>query len=90
MVHLADARPHNDRKSEAALTETKARRIPAPAYCPDLSPSDLFMFIMLKERMSGTSCNSLDELISTIRELIASLPKDQLVSVYTNWMKRLN
>jgi hypothetical protein len=29
MVHLDDARPHNSRKSEAVLTATKARRIPA-------------------------------------------------------------
>jgi hypothetical protein len=45
---------------------------------------------MLKERMSGTSYNSPDELISAVSELIASLPKDQLVSVYKNWMKRFN
>jgi hypothetical protein len=31
-----------------------------------------------------------DELISAISELITSLPEDQLVSVYKNWMKRLN
>jgi hypothetical protein len=45
---------------------------------------------MLKERMSGPSYSSPDELISVISELIASLLKDLLVSVYTNWMKRLN
>jgi hypothetical protein len=45
---------------------------------------------MVKERMSGTPYSSPDELISAISELIASLPKDQLVSVYKNWMKLLN
>jgi hypothetical protein len=45
---------------------------------------------MLKERMSGTSDSSPDELISVISELIASFPKSQFVSVYKNWMKRLN
>jgi hypothetical protein len=49
MVHLDNARPHNSRKSEAALTETKARRIHAPAYSADLSPSDFFLFGMLKK-----------------------------------------
>jgi hypothetical protein len=63
---------------------TKARRIPAPAYSPDPSPSDFFLFGMLKERVSGTSYNSPDELISAISGLIASLPKDQLGSVYKN------
>jgi hypothetical protein len=82
MVHLDNARPHNSRKSEAALTATKARRISAPAYSLDLSPSDFFLFGMLKERISGTSYSSPDELISAISELIASLPKEQLVCVY--------
>jgi hypothetical protein len=40
--------------------------------------------------MSGTSYSSPEELISAISELVASLPKDQLVSAYKNWMKRVN
>jgi transposase len=87
---MDNARPHNSRKSEVALTVTKARRIPASAYSPDLSPSDFLFFGMLKGRMSGTSYSSPDELISAISELIVSFPKDHLVSVYKNWMKRLN
>jgi hypothetical protein len=82
MVHPDNARPHNSRKSEAALTATKARRIPVPAYSPELSPSDFFLFGMLMERMSGTLYGSPDKLISAITELIVSLPKDQLASVY--------
>jgi transposase len=90
IVHLDNARPHNSRKSEAVRAATKARRIPAPAYSPNLSPSDFFLFEILKERISGTSYSSPDELISAISELIALLPKDQPASVDTNWMKRLN
>jgi hypothetical protein len=40
--------------------------------------------------MSGTSFKSPDELISAINKLTASPPKDQLVSVYKNWIKRLD
>jgi hypothetical protein len=75
-------------KSEVALTATKTHQIPAPASSPDLYPSDFFLFGMLKKRMSGTY-SSPDELISARSELIASLPKDQLITVYKNWMKRL-
>jgi hypothetical protein len=82
MIHLDNARPHKDRKSEAALPG-KVRRIPAPVYSPDLSPSDFFLFGMVKERMSGTAYSSPDE-------LIASLPKDQLGSVDKNWTKSLS
>jgi hypothetical protein len=90
MAHLDNARPDNTRRIEAALTATKARRIPAPAYSLDLSPSDFFLPGILKERMSGTSYSSSYELISGISELIASVPKDQIVIVSKNWMKRVN
>jgi hypothetical protein len=40
--------------------------------------------------MSGKSYSSPDELISAMSELVASLSKDKLVSVYKNWMKRLS
>jgi hypothetical protein len=76
MVHLDNARPHITRKSEAALTGTKARRITVPASSPYISQSDFSLSGILKERMSGTSYSSPDELISAISELIASLPKD--------------
>jgi hypothetical protein len=89
MVHLDNARPHYSRKSNEALRPIKARRIPAPAYSPDLSPSDFFVFGMLKERLSGSSYSSPDELISAIGEVIASIPRDELVRVYENWIKRL-
>jgi hypothetical protein len=90
MVHLDNARPHDNRKSEAALTVTKTRRISAPAYSPDPSPSDFFLFGMLKERMSGTLYGSPYEFVSARSELIASLLKDQLVGAYKNWIKRLD
>jgi hypothetical protein len=90
MVNLYNARLHDSGKSEAHPTATKARRMPAQAYRPDLSLSNFFLFGMLKERVSRKSYSSPDELISAISKLIASLPKDQLVSVYKNWMKLLN
>jgi hypothetical protein len=45
---------------------------------------------MLKEWMSEISYNPPDKLISATSELIASFPNDQFVSVYKNWIKRLN
>jgi hypothetical protein len=90
MNRMDNARPHDSRKNEAALTVTKALRIPVPAYSPNLSSNDFSFFEMLKKRVLETSYGSSDELISTMRELVASLPKDQPVSIYKNWMKRLS
>jgi hypothetical protein len=88
MVHSDNARPRNSRKSETALTATKTRRIPALAYNQDLSQSDFFLFEMPKGQMSGASYSSPDELIPAMSELIASLPKDQLVqNVALFWIR---
>jgi hypothetical protein len=72
------------------LLQQKSVEYLTVAYTPDPSPRDFFLFGTLKERNSGTSYSSPDALISVRCELIASLPKDKLVSVYKNWMKRLN
>jgi hypothetical protein len=74
---------------QLSLQQKPVKSLP-PAESPGPSPSDFFPFGMLKERMSGTSYSSPDELISAISELIASFPKDQLISVSKNWMTRLN
>jgi hypothetical protein len=87
MVHLDNARSHSGRKREAVLTATYSRRTPAPVYSPDLFPSDIFFFGMLKERMLGISYSPPDEQISATSELITSLPKGQLVCRYRNGMK---
>jgi hypothetical protein len=64
--------------------------VPVPASSPDLSPNDFFLFGVLKERISGTSDSPPDERISATSELITSLHTNQLVSIYKNWMERLN
>jgi hypothetical protein len=83
--HLDNARLHNSRENKAALIATKARRIPAPAYNPDLSPSDFFLFGMLKERMSGALYSSPDNLISAIhlREISVSARLHRIVNRMT-------
>jgi hypothetical protein len=50
MVHLDSARPHNSRKGEAALTATKSRQIPAPAYSRHPSLSGFLVFGMSRNK----------------------------------------
>jgi hypothetical protein len=46
--------------------------------------------LLQQKPVESTSYSLPDELISAIGELLASFPKDQLVTVYNNWMKRQN
>jgi hypothetical protein len=62
--------------------------------CPSLQSRSISEWLLPHWNAQGTNVGNIisspDELISAISELIASLPKDQLVSLYKNWMKRLN
>jgi hypothetical protein len=51
IMHLDNASPDNSRKSHEYLTEFRARRVPHPAYSPDLAPSDFFLFGKVKAEL---------------------------------------
>jgi hypothetical protein len=66
-MHLDNAHPHNSRKSNECLTEFCARRVPHPAYSPDLAPSYFFLFGSVKEELQNYEIHSREDLILAIR-----------------------
>jgi len=89
VIHMDNARPHNAKISVEALESIKAKRVEHPPYSPDLAPSDFFLFGVLKEKLSGSSFSSSEDLISKIRGKFAQLDKEMLHRVYFNWIERL-
>jgi hypothetical protein len=87
--HLDDARPRNSKKSNECLTEFRARRVPHPAYRPDLAPSDFFLFGTVKAELQNYEIHSREDLISAIMTVFGQMSKETLISVYVSWMKRL-
>jgi hypothetical protein len=86
---MASSPTHNSRSLIECLAATKARRVPHPAESLDPSPDDLFSFGHLKGKVGGISVETQEELIPVIRRNVASITKDQLMTVDMNWMKRL-
>jgi hypothetical protein len=83
-VHLDNARPHNSRESSQCLKDFHPTRMPHPAYSPDLAPSDFFLFGYLKAKLQGRH-----GLIFAIREIMAEVSRDTLISVCATWQDRL-
>jgi hypothetical protein len=88
-MHLDNARPCNSQKSNECLTEFRTRRVPHPAYSPDLAPSGFFLFGTVKAELQNYDIHSREDLILAIRTIFGQISKETLISVYVSWMKRL-
>jgi hypothetical protein len=89
LMHLDNARLHNSKKYNECLTEFRARRVPHPAYSPDNTPSDFFLFWIVKIGLQNYEIHSRQDLILAIRAIFDEMPKDILNSVDVSWIKRL-
>jgi histone-lysine N-methyltransferase SETMAR len=90
VLHWDNARAHTSRETRALLEEKKVKILPHPAYSPDLSPSDFFLFGTIKEKMKGTTFSTSDGVLDKISELWREITKETLLTVFNNWKMRLN
>jgi histone-lysine N-methyltransferase SETMAR len=86
---MDNARPHNSRRSQDCIASSRARRLPHPAYSPDLAPSDFFAFGYLKEKLMEFDCVSRDALKDAITQIFDAIDKEVPLSMFTSWIKRL-
>ena len=74
-------------KSFLASEEVKV--LNHPPYSPDLSPCDFFLFPRLKKMLSGNKYTSRSSLGSTIYQCLQQIPKEDYLSAFRDWVKRL-
>ena len=62
-----------------------------PPYSPDLSPCDFLLFPRLKKMLSGNTCKytSRSSLGSAIYQCLQQIPKEDYLSAFRDWVKRL-
>jgi hypothetical protein len=66
---------------------TNICKIPDPAYSPDLAPSDLFLFGLLKEKLRGTVLTDEEDFISGVWAIFDEISESILTSVDVTWIK---
>ena len=64
-------------------------RLPHPAYSPDISPNDFFLYGYVKERLKGFHFTSREDLVSKVNEIIENIDKSIWSSVFDDWIQRL-
>ena len=67
----------------------KLINLPHPSYSPDLAPSDSYLFGMLKNEFEGIRFENDDELEDAIKEEFPKIQKEELKSVFEEWIDRL-
>ena len=90
-VHLLhdNASSHKCEVVKSFLASEKVKVLNHPPYAPDLSPCDFFLFLRLKKMLSGNKYTSRSSLGSAIYQCLQQIPKEDYLSAFRNWVKRL-
>ena len=85
-----NASSHKCEVVKSFLASEKAKVLNHPPYSPDLSPCDFFLFPRLKKKMfSGNKYTSGSSLGSAIYQCLQQIPKEDYLSAFRDWVKRL-
>ena len=71
------------------LASEKGKVLNHPLYSPDLSSCDFFLFPRLKKMFSGNKYTSRSSLGSAIYQCLQQIPKEDYLSAFRDWVKRL-
>jgi hypothetical protein len=63
--------------------------MPHPAYSPDLSPCDFFLFGYLKDKLIDREYATPEELFTEVETTISEIPSDMISRVFLTWQERL-
>ena len=81
-----NASSHKCEDVKSFLASEKVKVLNHPLYSPDLRPCDFFLFPRLKKMLSGTSRSSLGR---DLYQCLQQIPKDDYLSAFRDWVKRL-
>jgi hypothetical protein len=88
-VHCDNAPIHNSKVVTDKLDEQNLKRMPHPAYSPDLSSCDFFLFGYLKDKLIDRQYTTPEELFSEVTTIISEIPSDLISRVFATWQERL-
>jgi len=59
-----------------------------PAYSPDLTPSNFFLFPKIKEKLKGWYFDDIDDIRSNTTAALKAIPKNHFQNCFEEWTKR--
>jgi hypothetical protein len=78
---------HNPRKISLKLEYNKIERAPHPAYSPDISPCDFWLFGLPKETLKKQKLSTSDEIIEAITTIWNEVTFEELPNEFSEWIQ---
>lgn len=89
-IHFDNAPSHNSIATKSKMNELRMNRLPHPAYSPDVSPNDFFLYGFVKNQLKGMMHSTVEELKSSLSKIIEKIDESTWKSVMKEWKERLN
>lgn len=88
-IHFDNCPSHKAKCVSEYLAQKKFSIAPHPAYSPDLSPSDFYLFGRLKDKLEGIEFQSENEIEQAIIEEFEKISSEELKTVFDSWIQRI-
>ena len=90
LIHHDNASAHKATQTMEYLEAQRVKLMGHPAYSPDLSPCDFWLFPKIKEQLRGKSFQDINELHAAVQEQMDGLRKEDFYQCYEQWFERMN
>jgi histone-lysine N-methyltransferase SETMAR len=87
-IHFDNCKVHRSKKSTQCIDDNGFKKVPHPAYSPDLAPSDFFLFGYTKHMLSMKKYEGARELKDEITIILSDIPVELLRRVFDEWITR--
>jgi hypothetical protein len=87
-LHFDNCPCHTSQVVSDAMTRLRCRRVPHPAYCPDLAICDFYLFGCIKERLAGVFVGDAEDLRNEVMSILAEMSDDEKSRAFNHWVER--
>ncbi|GBP39784.1 Histone-lysine N-methyltransferase SETMAR [Eumeta japonica] len=77
LLHYDYTSPHTANKTMSFLTSEKVKLVTHPAFSPDLTPCDFFIFSKIKYLMTGLTFTEPEDTVLAFNQHVQNMPSDQ-------------
>jgi hypothetical protein len=89
MLHFDNAPIHCTITVRDRMAAAELERMAHPLYSPGLAPCKFFLFGYIKGKVVGKQYETLEDLVSKVKNIIEDIRPDVLKSVFESWKGRL-
>ncbi len=88
LLHMDNAGPHRSLLVRGYMRVQEWNKMPHPAYSPDLSPCDFFLFPLLKRKLRGIQFHNTEHLKEAIDMEMGLITHEQWKRCFQSWVAR--